>query len=283
MVMKTSSNVTVVIPCFNDGAFINEAIQSILNQTLKPDQIIVVDDGSEDDTKAVLKAIKEDTVTVMFQSNTGVSSARNVGISQAETDYILTLDADDIFEPTFMEKALQIMESDNNIAVVGCYYRGFIGNTLDAKIEKPLGGKLSDFLVKNNGLGCSLFRKKSWKLVSGYDENMLYGYEDWEFWINILKEGQSMYIIEEPLFKYRTKKNSRDKNAIKYHDYELREYIFNKHKNVYLQNFESFAKHMLYQNSRLRNDKTKLLNATEVKIGKAILLPFRVIKSIFKK
>ncbi len=281
--MKTNSNVTVVIPCFNDGQFINEAIQSVLNQTLKPDQIIVVDDGSDKTTKAILETIKHDDVKVVYQSNQGVSVARNIGINLAKTDYILTLDADDVFEPTFIEKAINIIESDTVIAVVGCYYKDFIGNKINPKINKPLGGKLTDFLVQNNGIASCLFRKTAWEAVSGYNESMLNGYEDWEFWINILKEGKSMHIIEEPLFKYRTKKNSRDKNAIKFHDYTLREYIFNKHKNVYLQNFEGFSKHLLYQNSRLRSDNAKAINAIETKIGNTILAPFKLIKRVFNK
>lgn len=138
-------------------------------------------------------------------------------------------------------------------------------------------------MVQNNGIASSLFRKKSWEAVSGYDESMLNGYEDWEFWINILKEGQFMHIIEEPLFKYRTKKNSRDKKAIKFHDYKLREYIFNKHKNVYLENFEGFTKHLLYQNSRLRSDNAKAISTIETKIGNTILAPFKLIKRIFNK
>lgn len=101
MEIKSVSNVTVVIPCFNDGAFINQALQSVLNQTLKPDQIIVVDDGSNTATKTILEAIKHNDVKVVYQSNYGVSVARNVGIDLAKTEYILTLDADDYFNGTF--------------------------------------------------------------------------------------------------------------------------------------------------------------------------------------
>ena len=279
--MKANSNVTVVIPCFNDGPFINKAIHSVLNQTIKPDQIIVVDDGSEQATKAILEAITYPEVKVVFQKNKGVSVARNVGIDLAKTDYILTLDADDYFESTFIEKAINILDNNPKIVTVGCLIKVLEIDNTQTEILKPLGGAVQDFLVKNNGVGCSMFRKSAWKSVSGYDEKMLDGYEDWEFWIAILKDGKQMHIIQEPLFTYRMKKHSRDKKALKLHDYKLREYIFNKHKTLYFDNFETFAKQILYQNSRLRQDKIKTLNSLNTKIGKTILAPLRFIKQLF--
>lgn len=277
--MKNKSNITVVIPCFNDGNYIMEAINSILSQTLKADKIIIIDDGSNQETKAILNTINKKEVEIVFQENQGVSKARNVGISLAKTEYILTLDADDSFEPTFIEKALAILKANTEVAIVGSHVKVIYEDGTQSEIKYPLGGTVNDFLVKNNGIASCLYRKECWKAVSGYDEKMHNGYEDWEFWISILKEGKRMHIIEEPLFNYRIKKESRDKNAVQFFDFELREYIFKKHKALYLDNFESYSTQLLYSNSKLRKHGNKLKISREFKIGKAILAPLRFFKT----
>ncbi|KAA5822447.1 glycosyltransferase family 2 protein [Algibacter amylolyticus] len=276
------SNVTVIIPCFNDGKFIIEAVDSILSQTVKAEKIIIIDDGSDIETKKVLKGIKNDSVQVICQENKGVCKTRNIAINLANTDYILNLDADDYFEDTFIEKALEILNNNLNIGVVGCYYKTFTNNNLGKEIIKPLGGAVKNFLFKNNGLGTSMFRKKCWEQVSGYDETMVNGYEDWEFWISILKNNWKMYIIPEPLFTYRIKKISRDSKAFANYDMELRTYIYNKHKQVYLDNFESYIMQSLYVTRQLKKNNLKIKHTLDFKIGQLILLPFRFIKNKFK-
>ncbi|MFD2727407.1 glycosyltransferase family 2 protein [Hyunsoonleella rubra] len=280
--MNSGSNVTVVIPCFNDGEYIMEAVNSVLNQTLKPEKIIIVDDGSDTHTKHILGGINDDSVEVVYQDNSGVCKARNVAIDLAKTDYILTLDADDYFEPTFIEKAVAILSQDSHVGIVGCFYRRLVSGKIQNEVVKPLGGGVSNFLVKNNGLGCSLFRKKCWEEVSGYDENMRKGYEDWDFWISILKNGWQMHIKEEPLFLYRKSKSSRDENAFLNHDVELRDYLFKKHRQVFMDNFEAFASQIIYSNSKLKQTQLKIKNSIDYRLGNLILRPFRLVKHIFK-
>ncbi|MDO7172730.1 glycosyltransferase family 2 protein [Mariniflexile sp. AS56] len=284
--MNTPSNVTVVIPCYNDGAYVISALHSVLNQTLKPERVIIIDDGSKAETRKILETIQHENVDVVFQENNGVCMARNFGIGLAKTDFILNLDADDYFEPSFIEKAVEVLNGNLDIAIVGCYYKKLKGTKISNEIIKPLGGSIADFLVKNNAMNCSLFRKKCWEQVSGYDENMSNGYEDWDFWISILKNGWYMHIIKEPLFIYRVKTISRDSKALENHDSELRNYILNKHKQVYLDNFESFSSQLLYTNHELRKNKLKVINSLNYKLGSAILAPLRFLKKhlgIFNK
>lgn len=277
--MNFTSNVTVIIPCYNDGKFIIEAVNSILNQTLKAEKIIIIDDGSDAETKNILKKINSNNVEIIYQENLGVCKARNRGINLATTDYILTLDADDYFEPTFIEKSVQILNNNSNIGIVGCFYRALKENIIEKEIIKPLGGKARDFLNKNNGLASSLFRKKCWVQVSGYDEKMTNGYEDWDFWMAILKNDWEMYIIPEVLFIYRIKKKSRDQTALKEFDLELKKYIFLKHKQIFLDNYEFYTIELLRQNSLLRNNISKTKNSIEFNLGKFILKPFRFFKN----
>ena len=107
--MNFNIDVTVIIPCFNDGKYVLEALNSIFNQTLQAVKIIIVDDGSNVETQKILKTIYNPNVQIIHQENKGVSNARNTGINLATTDYILTLDADDYFEPSFIEKSVKVL------------------------------------------------------------------------------------------------------------------------------------------------------------------------------
>lgn len=281
--MEIKSNVTAIIPCYNDGQYIMQAVNSILNQTLKAEKIIIVDDGSEEITKTILKSVNISDVRIIFQENKGVSNARNMGIGLAQTDYILTLDADDYFEPTFIEKAVRILNEEAEVGIVSSYCRRFKNKKIKIEIVKPLGGNLKNFIIKNNGLANALFRKQCWDEVSGYDEKMIQGYEDWEFWIAILKNKWSMYILKEVLSHYRIKEVSRDKTALKNHDFELRKYIYFKHKEVYQANFEFYSLELLRQNSEFRNTVKKIRKGKEYIIGINVLKSFRFIKKIILK
>lgn len=276
--MNSRSNVTVIIPCFNDGKYIMKALQSIYIQTLLPEKIIIVDDGSNAETKKVLKNIKHSSVEIIYQENKGVSNARNTAIELAQTDYILNLDADDYFEPSFIEKAVDVLKNNNQVVAVSSYCRAF-NNDKTIEIIKPLGGKLKDFIVINNGRASSMFLKKSWEAVGGFDEKMHEGYEDWEFWIAILEQEGTMHIIKEVLSHYRIKNTSRDQKALENYDFELRKYIYLKHKVIYETYFDFYVFQLLIQNSLLRNSLNKAKNSIEFNLGKFILKPFRLFKN----
>jgi glycosyltransferase involved in cell wall biosynthesis len=278
--MNINSNVTVIIPCYNDGKFILEAVHSILYQTLKADRIIIIDDGSEHETKNILKTIHHKNVELIFQENQGVCKARNRGINLATTDYILTLDADDYFEPNFIEKAVEILNNNLNIGIVGSHVKVLKYDEVEPEIRKPLGGIIKNFLIKNNAMASLMFRKKCWVDVSGYDEKMVNGYEDWEFWISILRNDWEMHIIPEVLFNYRIKKKSRDTVALQEYDFELREYIFSKHKELYKEHFDFYVTELIKQNSILRNDINKVKKSIDYKAGKLFLNPIRFLKRI---
>ncbi len=275
-----ASNITSIIPCYNDGQYIMEALQSLYNQTLLPEKIIIVDDGSDAPTKKILNAINHPLVQVIYQENKGVSAARNRAIDMAQTDYIINLDADDYFEPTFFEKAVAVFHKDQEVVAVSSYCRIFKANTT-VEIIKPEGGSLKNFIVKNQSRASAMFTKKAWITVGGFDEKMKEGYEDWEFWIAILKLGGTIHVIQEVLSHYRIKKVSRDQNALKKHDFELRNYIFLKHKEVYHERLDFYIGELLRQNSLLRNSVHKAKKSIDYTIGEIILKPLRAIKKIF--
>jgi glycosyltransferase involved in cell wall biosynthesis len=276
-----NSNVTVIIPCYNDGRFLEQAIDSVLNQTTLPQKIIIVDDGSEQETKDVINNLNSPIIEVIFQNNRGVAAARNKGIEAATTDFILTLDADDGFEPAFIKKGLKTLHADPTIGAVCCYYQKHKNNKPFDDVIKPLGGEISDFLVKNNGVASALFRKSCWEEVGGYDTSFSNGYEDWDFWLSILRNNWKMHVIPETLFSYRVKETSRDQTAVTFYDKQLRTAIYNKHKSAYLAHSDRVFLELIYKNNRLIHKVIKVQDTIDYRLGRTILKPLRFVKNLF--
>jgi len=271
------AKVSIIIPCYNDAEFIEQAVQSALNQTYQNKEIIVVDDGSNEETKAVLKRQEPKITQLITQENKGTSAARNKGIEAATGEFILVLDSDDYFETSFCEKAVEIFEKDSNIKMVTCYARWF-WNNIDFQIFKPAGGGLKNFLLTNSSLS-TIFFKKNWREVGGYDEMMVNGFEDWEFYIRLHHNGGRTVVIPEVLFHYRKKKESRTSIANE-NKYELLEYIYIKHADLYKENFELFTKHLLDKLKTEEREKIKNTKRIDSRLGSAILRPIRFFKSL---
>ena len=118
--MKANSLISVIIPCFNDGNYLHEAIESVLAQSYKNVEIIVIDDGSTDNTKLVVQKFPQ--IKYIYQANQGVSSARNAGIFHSGGDYICFLDADDWLLPQALETNIRVIEGNNECAFVSGGY-----------------------------------------------------------------------------------------------------------------------------------------------------------------
>lgn len=201
-----SADVSVVIPCYNSGRYIEEAVESAQAQTLPPAEILIVNDGSTHaPTLAVLSQLQQRGITVLSTPNRGLPAARNLGIARASSSYILTLDADDKFESGFLEAAVPILDSCSDVGVVTCWLQCF-GNA--NWIWEPKGGGLTTFLAKNECCASSLFRKLCWEQVNGYREEMSRGFEDWDFWIRVTAQGWSVHVIQDRLLWYRKSSGS---------------------------------------------------------------------------
>lgn len=213
--MKT--RVSIVIPCYNYGKYLSEAIESALTQTILC-EVIVVNDGSTDNT---LQIAQNYTVRIVDKENGGLASARNAGIKIANGDYICCLDADDILDKHFIEETLD----KNDIVGVTQVEFGDSNNTWKPPHKNPTFENFKNY----NCINCSsLFRKEIWDNIGGYDENMPYqGYEDWDFWLRATKEGYNVTVIDKPLFFYRKHGNSMITDTVKNHN-KLLEYMLNK-------------------------------------------------------
>lgn len=278
--MANNDLISIIIPCFNDFKFIEQAVSSALNQTYLNKEVILVDDGSNIKTKEVLKRLESKLTKLITQENQGQSAARNIGIEASMGEYILVLDSDDFFEPSFCEKAIEIFKSTENTKVVTCQAK-LLFEDGSSRVFIPKGGKIADFIFGNNALGTSMFKKIDWNACGCYDEDMRNGFEDWEFFIRLLKNGGQVKVIQEPLYTYR-KRNYSTTSIANSKKYELLAYVFTKNKTLYIDNFEQYTDYLLKLIQREEIDKKKKMNSIDYKIGAFLLKPFRILKSFFK-
>lgn len=193
--------VSVVIPCFNYGRYLLEAIDSVLASTFLDLEILVVDDGSTDpQTLLILDGLARPKTRVIRQANKGLPAARNAGFREAVGKYVLPLDADDKITPTLIEKAYWVLESRPSLGFVSCWLQHF---GQEQWVWAPEPYNLYRLLHGNMVTVTSLVRRKAWEMVGGFDESMVGGYEDWEFWIRLGARGWHGFRIPEPLFLYR--------------------------------------------------------------------------------
>lgn len=278
--MPSNPLISIIIPCYNDALYIEQCVYSALNQTYRNKEVIIIDDGSNKETKAILKKLEPKITKLITQENQGQSVGRNKGIREANGEYILILDSDDYFEPSFCEKAIEVFFDKSDVKIVTCYCNLLFEDS-SSSVFKPSGGYIDNFLYYNDALGTSMFKKEDWKCCEAYDESMRQGYEDWEFFIRLLKKGGKAEVIQEVLYNYRKRSNTTSSIAKK-NKYEVLKYIYTKHQDLYIDHFEIFISHLLSRIEREETEKIKNINRIEFKIGKIILKPFRWIKSILK-
>jgi glycosyltransferase involved in cell wall biosynthesis len=269
----TKSLVSVIIPYYNDGEFIDEAIESVLAQTYQNVEIIVVNDGSTDlASQTKIQNYTKPKTTVIHQHNQGGAKARNTAFAHTKGQYILTLDADDKFAPTFIEKALAILIKQPQVGAVSCWVEIFGEKSFLWQLS---GGNFKDFVEQNRAVSCALIRREVWEQVGGYREELRNAYEDWDFWLRVTKLGVSVYNIPEYLFLYRQKKSS---SITQVHKDEATH-----HKNLMLLHKEDVLPILL----DIIQEKNMLIHALQAskpyKTGKRILRILNFIPNLFKK
>ena len=201
--------VTVVIPCYNYGRFLKDAVQSVLNQTFQDHEIVIVNDGSTDDSKQLAEEIakvnSDRRIRVLDQPNAGQPAiARNNGIAQSQAEYIMCLDADDMIEPTMLEECIKVLDDTPQIAIAYTDLRS-IGAL--SGISAASDYNFEALRYANHINCCNVFRRKAWVEAGGYRTNCK-GVEDWDFWIALGALGYYGKRIPRPLFKYRRHGNS---------------------------------------------------------------------------
>lgn len=199
--------VSVIMPCFNDGAYIEEAVASIRAQTYPNIELVIIDDGSDEpETKAVLEKLESSGAVLLHTNRLRPAGARNAGIAAATGEYILPVDADDLIAPNYIEKAVKIMDDNDNIGVVYCHADLF--GEQSGPWELP-DYSLEKMLLDNIIFVSAMFRREDWCKVGGYRTTMKHGMEDYDFWLSILELDRNVHQLPEVLFHYRIKPVSR--------------------------------------------------------------------------
>lgn len=211
--------ISVVIPAYRQAQYLPDAIESCISQTRLPNEIIVVDDGSPDNTHEIAKKYQ---VKVIRQVNKGLASARNTGIMNAIGDYILFLDSDDILLDNAISAIIKCIEETGADIVSGSFKEFGIRQTNVVLMENP---KLEDFKTGNRIGYCSAVKREALLEVGGYSPRMTLGYEDLHLWVNLLSRGKVIKTIQEIIWLYRTKEYSMINDSIKHHE-ELMGQIF---------------------------------------------------------
>lgn len=196
---------SVIIPCFDLGEFLGEAVDSVLAQTRPPEELIVVDDGSTDErTLDVLNDLRGRGVLVFRTPNRGAPSARNYGIERARGENILCLDADDILMPEYLERTVARMDASADVGIVAAHVE-FFGKVTGT--WRPHSHSLPTMLWKNCLPSASLFRRACWAEAGGYTPE-LEACHDWDLWLSIVERGWKWDVVEELLYRYRRREGS---------------------------------------------------------------------------
>ncbi|MCO7175210.1 glycosyltransferase family 2 protein [Sporolactobacillus kofuensis] len=221
------AKISVIIPTYNRGKFTVEAVKSILAQTYKDYEIIVVDDGSTDDTKEKLKVFGN-KISYIYQKNKGPSAARNTGIQHAEGKYIAFCDSDDRFLPNKLEKQMNFIKEHPKCRFLYSWYYNVNEKGEITKLRKPFSCKHQEqlqyclfarrFTIRTSTL---LLSKKCFKKAGLFNEKYWYS-QDWDMWLRLAAYYRG-YCLEEPLSEYWLHGENRSSLSVKTHHPEIKE------------------------------------------------------------
>lgn len=241
--------VSVIVPCYNHAQYLHDALSSVYNQTYQNWECIVINDQSLDNTiEVATEWIEKDSrfKLVNAETNGGLAASRNLGIMHSNGLYILPLDADDKLHQAYLTTVMQPLSKRKNLKLVftdtQCF--GLNSDIVRFKHFHP------SQLCHQNQLNCTaLFRRKDYDCTEGYRTNMIYGYEDWDFWMQLLKDESQLLHIALPLLFVRVKTDAMHEYLIshKEREQEMRRqlrfnnsYFFNKFSDSKMNTFKRY-------------------------------------------
>ncbi|HWH60888.1 MAG TPA: glycosyltransferase [Terriglobales bacterium] len=235
-----SCKVSVVIPCFNHGEFLPEAVASVTSIGRDDVELIVVDDGSTDGrTRVEMDNLAGDEMNVIRQENKGLAAARNAAIAASTGEYILPLDADNRLRSAYVEHGIRILEANPQAGVVYGDAQ-YMGTRTGRWHVGPFD--LNRMLDCNYIDACAIYRRAIWEQNGGYDSTMpVQGYEDWDFWLGALEHGWQFAYVPEILFDYRVAPESmitRTRGS----EAQIAEFVGRKHGHLYREAWSRLAR-----------------------------------------
>jgi glycosyltransferase involved in cell wall biosynthesis len=238
--MSKQPSVSIVVPCHNQGHFLDDAIASVERCDHDLYELIIVNDGSTDPyTQDLMKKLEQAGYQVINQPNMGLATARNNGIRAARGRYILPLDADNKVRPNYLACGIEVLEKYPEVGVVyGDPW--FFGDRQGRRRVPAFDVRLLPLI--NTIDACALFRKEVWEDCGGYDPHMpVSGHEDWDLWLSASARGWKFYHLDEVTFDYRVRSNSMLATTnLEGNCRKNEEYLWRKHAMLVKQQYEKF-------------------------------------------
>lgn len=277
----TTPLISIIIPCFNSAEFLTETLDSVKKQTYNNWECVVVNDGSKDDSLKILREYeaKDSRYIVIDKGNEGPSVARNIAIAASSGKYILPLDADDLIDPSYAEKAINYLESHPKTKLVYCKAKYFGDRDDDWKVPEYQYKNI----IYENCIFCScVYRRKDFDKTNGYNQNMIYGCEDWDFLLSLLEPEDEVYCIPEVLFLYRKHGITRTTSAMEKKDICHLRMMLN-HPELYSNDLEQSYHLVSYSTRYYENELNGLLNSNAYKLGFMLIKPFKWLRRLLDR
>jgi glycosyltransferase involved in cell wall biosynthesis len=278
----TDPLVSVIVPCFNLGGFLWEALDSCLAQSLSSIEVVIVDDGSTDPhTITTVSAIDHPQIRVIRTQNRGLGPARNLGVEKSRGRLLCFLDADDRIHPTLLEKAAARLDAQTDLGFVSCWIRAFGSEEWQ---YHPESCDLPTLLAECTVATAAVIRRDCFLAVDGFDEAMPeQGDEDWDLWIRLVAAGHGGEILKEVLFDYRRREASMVDRCY-YGDGHtvLMAYLFEKHSDLYDRHRDSVIEHQLGEIEQLEGNAERLriqLHGLETEVASQRALRNRLLET----
>lgn len=274
--MNKNLTFSVIVPCYNQEKYLFDCLDSIKKQSFKDWECIIVNDGSTDGSEDIAKEfVKNDSRFIYkYKKNSGLASTRNYGINASSGTYILPLDGDDKIGVNYLTKAHKIFNDTPETKIVYCKARLFGDLNRKWKLKKY---SYKTMLYENCIFCSAIFRKADFDLTNGYDSQMIYGYEDWEFWLQLLNNNDIVTRIKSVEFFYRKRGDSminfiNNQENLK----KMTDYIIDKHKLKYndalkIDNTMAFYGKIISTEEKLLKIKKSISYKTIYKIEKEII------------
>lgn len=272
--------VSIIVPCFKQAEYLSEALDSVLAQTYRNWECVIVDDGSPDNTGTIANEYckKDIRIKYIYQENKGLATARNTGIFNSIGEYILPLDADDLIAPTYIEKAMERFGLYPETKLIYCKGHTF-GNS-----NHPMNFVDYDYdtFIWGNCIFCSaVYKRSDYDRTNGYNPNMVHGLEDWDFWLSLLKKEDIVFRIDEVLFYYRVKETSMVRKLVSHHLEENLIQLCRNHPDVYKPYNDRlvFYHSYLEEIQQLKKEISTIQSSHAYQLGKFLLKPLTWIKT----
>lgn len=270
------------MPCYNQAQYMPDALQSLLDQDYPHWECIMVNDGSPDNTEEVAQQwmAKDSRFRYFKKENSGVCDTRNYAVKKAIGEYIIPLDGDDKLGPQYFSEAIETFTKDPEVKLIYCDIILF--GDRNERISSPLFA-FEKMLTRNLIHNSAIFRKSDFIEAGGYNPNMAYGIEDWEFYLSLLKPDCKVVKLNHFYLYYRIKSESRSEgiNIHKERNDAMLLQMFKNHVPLFLEYFNPIRDRI---NAETYKEELHWhYHTVDYRIGRLICAPFRLAKKAIRK